>query len=126
MPSMNDSSVCLPVAQCPIQFTLDLLDNKWSILILRELFAHPHLRNHDLQTALGSISSKVLTERLRQLEQHGLIHRQVYAEVPPRVEYHITSKGRELQPVLLALYQVGVQWQAQSACACPLTAEIRL
>ncbi|GAB4212341.1 MAG: helix-turn-helix domain-containing protein [Synechococcales cyanobacterium] len=116
-------SDCLPTA-CPIQYTLDLIGTKWSILILRELFTFSSRRPHDLQAALGNISSKVLTERLRQLEQHGLISRHVYAEVPPRVDYELTAKGRELQPVLQALYGVGVRWQARDPCGCPLVTEI--
>lgn len=58
--------------------------------------------------------------RLRELEAYGLIERRVYAEIPPRVEYSLTEKGRELQPVMKALHQVGVKWLEQEACDCPL------
>lgn len=104
---------------CPIQFTLDLIGNKWSILVLRELFMGDR-RTHEFLEALPGISTKTLMIRLRELEEHGLVERRVYAEIPPRVEYSLTEKGRLIQPVMTALYQVGVQWLHQGACACPL------
>jgi DNA-binding HxlR family transcriptional regulator len=116
---MLEANSCIDI-QCPIQFVVDLLDNKWSILLLRELFARD-LRTHELLTALPGISTKTLTQRLRELELHGLVERRVYAEVPPRVEYSLTPKGRQIQPVMVALYQVGSQWLKQEACVCPLT-----
>lgn len=112
---------CL-TSQCPIQFILDILGSKWSILILRELWEHDR-RTHELLKALPGISSKTLTVRLRSLEEHGLVVRRVYAEVPPRVEYGITAKGKELQPVITALHQVGQRWLQQDSCVCPLTAD---
>ncbi len=62
--------------------------------------------------------------RLRDLEQHGLVERQVFAEVPLHVEYSIADKGRQIQPVLAALYQVGQQWLQQEDCHCPLNKKI--
>lgn len=105
--------------QCPIQFVVDLLGNKWSILILKELFTGDR-RTHEFLAALPGISTKTLTIRLRELEEHGIVHRQVFAEVPPRVEYSLTAKGREIQPVMAALHQVGSQWLDQEVCVCPL------
>ena len=118
MPSIDD---CL-TSTCPIQFVVDILGSKWSILILRELWDQDR-RTHELLKALPGISSKTLTARLRSLEEHGLIMRRAYAEVPPRVEYAITGKGKELQPVVTALHQVGQQWLEQDSCACPLRSE---
>jgi DNA-binding HxlR family transcriptional regulator len=113
-----EANSCLDVT-CPIQFVLDVLDNKWSILVLRELFSGDR-RTHVLLAALPGISTKTLTQRLRELEAHGLLERRVYAEVPPRVEYSLTAKGRQLQPVMAALHQVGSQWLSQTECHCPL------
>jgi DNA-binding HxlR family transcriptional regulator len=122
MPKLDD---CLP-SQCPIQFVVDILGSKWSILILRELWDQDR-RTNELLKALPGISSKTLTVRLRGLEEHGLITRRTYAEVPPRVEYAITAKGKELQPVITALHQVGQQWlQQQDGCACPLVPETEI
>ncbi|MEM6252935.1 MAG: helix-turn-helix domain-containing protein [Cyanobacteria bacterium P01_D01_bin.156] len=118
---MPDISDCL-TSTCPIQFVVELLGSKWSILILRELWAQDR-RTNELLTALPGISSKTLTVRLRSLEEYGLISRRAYGEVPPRVEYAITGKGKELQPVMAALHQVGQQWLTQDSCACPLTAD---
>ncbi len=117
MPTTGD---CL-TSTCPIQFVVDILGSKWSILILRELWEQDR-RTNELLKALPGISSKTLTVRLRNLEEHGLVTRRTYAEVPPRVEYAITDKGKELQPVITALHQVGQQWLEQDSCACPLTA----
>lgn len=121
---MLNSDDCL-TPQCPIQFVVDILGSKWSILILRELWEQER-RTNELLKALPGVSSKTLTVRLRSLEEHGLVARQAYAEVPPRVEYAITDKGKELQPVITALHQVGQQWLKQDNCACPLTADIAM
>jgi DNA-binding HxlR family transcriptional regulator len=115
---MRETEQCLEF-QCPIQFVVDLIGNKWTILVLRELFGGDR-RTHELLEALPGISTKILTQRLRELEHHGLADRRVYAEVPPHVEYSLTAKGRQIQPVLVALHQVGTQWLEQDACICPL------
>ncbi|MEM8642562.1 MAG: helix-turn-helix domain-containing protein [Cyanobacteria bacterium P01_G01_bin.54] len=115
---MSEVIPCLE-RQCPIQYVLDRLGNKWSVLILRELFMGDR-RTHEFLSALAGISTKTLTVRLRELEQHGLVLRQVYPEVPPRVVYSLTPKGKEIQPVLMALHQVGERWLQQEHCACPL------
>jgi DNA-binding HxlR family transcriptional regulator len=115
MPEINH---CVDI-QCPIQFVLDLLDNKWSILILRELFGGDR-RTHELLAALPGISTKTLTMRLRELEAYGLVERRVYAEVPPRVEYSLTTKGAQIKPVMAALQTVGSLWLEQETCVCPM------
>jgi DNA-binding HxlR family transcriptional regulator len=115
---MLESNACLET-QCPIQFVVDLLGNKWSILVLKELFEGDR-RTHELLAALSGISTKTLTQRLRELEANGLVERRIYAEIPPRVEYSLTPKGRQLQPVMAALYTVGCEWLAQDPCLCPL------
>ena len=119
MELMPEAEQCLDIT-CPIQFVVDLLDNKWSILVLRELFGGTR-RTHQLLAALPGISTKTLTQRLRELETQGLIDRHIYAEIPPHVEYSLTPKGRQIQPVMVALHQVGSQWLEQDSCICPLT-----
>ncbi len=106
---------------CPIQHVVDLLGNKWSILVLRELFKGTR-RTNQLLDALPGCSTKTLTARLRELERHGIIVRVVFPEVPPHVEYSLTDKGREIQPVLVALHQLGTQWLDQESCQCSITA----
>jgi DNA-binding HxlR family transcriptional regulator len=115
---MLETDRCLEI-KCPIEFVVDLLGNKWSILILRELFAS-HRRTHELLAALPKISTKTLTQRLRELEALGLVDRRVYAEIPPHVEYSLTSKGRQIKPVMVALSEVGLQWLDRKSCVCPL------
>lgn len=107
MPDANPSN-CLDIP-CPIQFTLNIVGGKWSLLILRELFIGDR-RTHQFLDALPGISTKTLTARLRALESHGIVKRQVFPEMPPRVEYSLTPKGREIQPILLALHQLGESW----------------
>ena len=116
---MLDNHSCFQ-SQCPIQFILDMLGGKWSLLILRQLWEQD-CRTHELLTALPGISSKTLTAKLRNLEEHGIVARRAYPEIPPRVEYAITPKGKELEPVFLALYQVGQQWLHREDCLCPIT-----
>jgi DNA-binding HxlR family transcriptional regulator len=119
MEGMLEVNPCLEV-KCLIQFVVDLLDNKGSILVLRELFGGDR-RTHELLAALPGISTKTLTQRLREMEAQGLVERRVYAEIPPHVEYSLTPKGRQIQPVMTALHQVGSQWLEQENCVCPLT-----
>jgi len=108
-----------PVSSCPIEFTIDILGNKWCIPILRELFSG-RKRTHQLLAALPGLSTKILALRLRELENHGLITRTVYPEVPPHVEYALTDKGYEVQPILTALKVVGLRWLNQVPCRCAL------
>lgn len=107
------------VAVCPIQHALAVLEGKWTLRILRELFTGPK-RTHALLSALPGLSSKTLTQTLRSLEAHDLLLRRVYPEVPPHVEYQLTNKGYELQPVLQALHSVGQRWLQREPCTCSL------
>lgn len=117
---MSEKSQCLDL-ECPVQFVLAIIGSKWAILILRELFSG-HRRTHEFLSALPGISTKTLTARLRELESYGLVERRVFPEVPPRVEYSLTSKGREIQPIMAALHTVGQQWMNREVCVCPMDA----
>ncbi len=96
---------------CPIDFVICVLGSKWSIPILRDLF-QGHRRTSELMRSLVGISPRTLSERLRELEERGLLSRTVYAEIPPRVEYELTETGRELHGVMLAMEKLGQRWQA--------------
>jgi DNA-binding HxlR family transcriptional regulator len=89
-------------AGCPIEHALLVLDGKWSTLIIRELLSGPK-RFTELRTALAIGSPKTLTERLRILEHQSILTRTVYAEVPPRVVYELTDRGRSFRSVLEAM-----------------------
>jgi DNA-binding HxlR family transcriptional regulator/peroxiredoxin len=98
----------IPEAHCAVAQSLAVLRDSWDLLIVRDL-ARGHLRFEQLASELG-ISRKVLTERLRRLEEHGLIQRRAYQEAPTRHEYRLTPPGSALIPVLVALQDWGDRW----------------
>lgn len=95
---------------CPVELTAKLIGDKWKLLILRDLMGGTK-RFGELKKGLGTISQKVLTSQLRDMEEKGLIHREVYAEVPPKVEYSLTETGYSLKPVLDAMMYWGLEYQ---------------
>ena len=98
---------------CPVDTTLMLIGDKWKVLILRDLMPGTK-RFGELKRSIGSVSQKVLTSQLRDMEEKGLVSRRVYAEVPPRVEYSLTELGRSLKPILDAMWIWGEGYQAKS------------
>ena len=84
---------------CPVEITMDLIGDKWKVLIIRDLLTGTK-RFGELKKSLNGITQKVLTNNLRQMEASGLVNRKVYAEVPPRVEYSLTETGWSLKPIL--------------------------
>ena len=95
---------------CPVATTVQLIGNKWKLLILRNLLARPW-RFNELRRDLDGISQKVLTESLRQMEEDGLITRTVYAEVPPRVEYALSELGGSMRPILASMEAWGKEYK---------------
>lgn len=95
---------------CPVETTLLLIGNKWKVLILRDLLDGTK-RFGELKRSIGSVSQKVLTQQLRAMESDGLVHREVYAEVPPRVEYSLTELGESLKPILDAMLNWGMDYK---------------
>ena len=98
---------------CPVETTLMLIGDKWKVLILRDLMPGTK-RFGELKKSIGSVSQKVLTAQLRDMEEKGLVSRKVYAEVPPRVEYSLTELGKSLCPVLDALREWGENYKARN------------
>lgn len=94
-------SAC-PDPDCPVERALGVLDGKWTVLVIRELMSGTR-RFTELRRSLAGVSPKTLTDRLRALEQRGLVERRSFAEIPPRVEYSLTADGRTLEPVIAAL-----------------------
>lgn len=84
--------------ECPVATVVELIGNKWKLLIIRNLLSRTS-RFNELLNGLPGISQKVLTDNLRSLEANGLVDRTVYAEVPPRVEYSLTELGHSLNPL---------------------------
>lgn len=96
--------------QCPVARTLDLIGERWSPLILRDLLLHGPRRYQDFQESLAGVAPNTLSARLKALEASGLIERKLYSERPPRLEYHLTEKGRSLGPVMRALRDWGTKY----------------
>lgn len=99
---------------CPVATTVQLIGNKWKLLILRNLLVRPW-RFNELQKSLEGISQKVLTESLRSMESDGIVIRTVYAEVPPRVEYSLSALGESLRPILDAMQDWGTAYKQNHA-----------
>jgi DNA-binding HxlR family transcriptional regulator len=88
---------------CPVARTLDLIGERWTVLILRDLFLKGPRRFQDFQESLVGVAPNTLSTRLKDLEANGLVTRRVYSEHPPRLEYHLTERGKSLGPVMKAL-----------------------
>ena len=101
------STYSLP--RCPVEVTLSLISSRWVVLILRELI-YGTRRFGQIRKALGGVSTKVLTQNLRTMEENGLLTRETFAEVPPRVEYTLTDLGQSLRPVLFSMVEWGSQY----------------
>ncbi|NJJ40720.1 winged helix-turn-helix transcriptional regulator [Paenibacillus apii] len=97
-----------PGESCPIAKTLDVIGTKWTFLIIRDLLIEGTLRFSDLLKSMDGISPKTLSLRLKELEENGVVERKVYPEVPPRVEYTITEKGRQLEGIFIELKRFGL------------------
>ncbi len=102
-----------------METTLTLIGNKWEVLILRDLMEGTK-RFGELRRSVGHISQKVLTSQLRAMEEAGLVHREVFAEVPPRVEYSLTPLGKSLKPVMDALRDWGTEYKRHLSDGTPM------
>ena len=96
---------------CPVETALTLMGDRWKILIVRDLLTGTK-RFGELRKSLTGISQKVLTQHLRIMEENGIVHREVFAEVPPRVEYTLTDLGLSLKPIHDAMWQWGEEYKA--------------
>jgi DNA-binding HxlR family transcriptional regulator len=94
---------------CPVCRTADIVCGKWTLLLVRDL-AEGRSRFCELERSLQGISPRTLSLRLRALEEEGIVERQTYAEVPPRVEYSLTAKGRALIPIIEGMRTYGERW----------------
>ncbi len=98
--------------ECPVATTVQLIGNKWKMLIIRNLIYYGKQRFSDFIRTIPAISKKVLTDNLRALEDDGLIEREVFAEVPPRVEYSLSEIGKSLRPIWDAMEAWGIEYKA--------------
>lgn len=98
--------------ECPVATTVQLIGNKWKLLIIRNLIYNGKQRFCDFIKTIPAISKKVLTDNLRALEDDGLVIREIFAEVPPRVEYSLSDLGLSLRPILNAMQSWGEDYKA--------------
>lgn len=96
--------------ECDVATTVQIIGNKWKLLIMRNLLVRPW-RFNELRKSLEGVSQKVLTDNLRQMESDGIISRTVYPEVPPRVEYSLTELGESIRPILNAMEVWGMNFK---------------
>jgi len=95
------------IAECPVARTLDLIGERWTILLLRDLLLRGARRFQDFQQSLPGVAPNTLSARLKSLEESGLVQRKLYNERPPRLEYVLTEKGKSLGPVVKAMREWG-------------------
>lgn len=91
---------------CAVEITLKVIGGRWKVLILRELLQGVK-RFGELHRALSGITQKMLTQQLREMEEDGIVHREIYLQVPPKVEYSLTPLGESLKPILYAMHEWG-------------------
>ncbi len=102
---------------CPVRACADLVCSKWTILVLRDL-SEGHSRFCELERSLAGISPRTLSLRLRALEEESIVERRTFSEVPPRVEYRLTDKGRALLPLIDDMRQYGRDWLGVDDDSC--------
>ncbi len=98
------------IPDCPVEMTLQLIGDKWKVLIIRDLLTGTK-RFNELKRSVTGITQKVLTSHLRAMEAAGLVNRKVYPEVPPRVEYTLTETGYSLKPILDSMVVWGTDYK---------------
>ena len=97
------------INSCPVARTLDLIGERWTILLLRDLLLHGPRRFQDFQESLPGVAPNTLSSRLKSMEDHGLVRREMYNERPPRLEYVLTDKGKSLGPIVKAMRDWGTK-----------------
>jgi DNA-binding HxlR family transcriptional regulator len=97
---------------CPVEATLDVIGGKWKGVILYKLLKRPR-RFSEVKRELPAITQRMLTLQLRELEEDGIVHREIYKEIPPKVEYSLTEFGKTLEPILLAMLTWGDHYTSQ-------------
>ncbi|WP_455504750.1 winged helix-turn-helix transcriptional regulator, partial [Clostridium sp.] len=98
---------------CPVETTLSLISDKWTVVIIRDLLTGTK-RFNELMRSVTGITQKVLTSHLRNMEANGLLVRKVYPEIPPKVEYTLTETGYSLKPILDAMYTWGENYKSKN------------
>lgn len=108
MPRQKASSIY----GCPVEATVDVIGGKWKSTLIFHLLGGPR-RFNELRRRLPGVTQRMLTLQLRELERDGLIHREVYREVPPKVEYSLTEFGQSLEPIIVQMREWGAKYNAE-------------
>jgi DNA-binding HxlR family transcriptional regulator len=108
-------------SDCPVCACAEIISGKWTLLVIRDLASGPQ-RFCELERSLEGISPRTLSLRLRALEEQGVVKRHTYPEVPPRVEYALTEKGRDLAPLIEDMRAYGRRWLAEESPSEPVPA----
>ena len=109
---MQESRTYESQSVCPVARTLDVVGDRWTMLVLRDL-SWGRRKFSTLQESLKGISANLLSERLKKLEEHAMVDRVFYSDHPPRAEYRLTAKGKAFIPVLIAMRAYGEEWEPQ-------------
>lgn len=114
----NESAICL----CPLEGVIDIISKKWALLIINEIGNHKRIRYNDLMKEIRGISPKTLADTLKELAKYSLIKREAFNEIPPRVDYTLTSEGRELREAIIPLLQwaLAKKGTVVAHCSCTL------
>jgi len=110
------------ILHCPVETTLGVIGGKWKPLIIYYLTQGTR-RFNELKRMLPHVTQQMLTLQLRELERDGIVHREVYAQVPPKVEYSLTALGRSLEPILLAMLAWGEEYQRRDGAPADMGEE---
>lgn len=106
--------------KCPMEYTLDIMGGKWKLVILWQLAVDEVRRYGEIKKSVTGITHKMLSQQLKELEADGLIHRQEYRQIPPKVEYSLSDKGISLIPVLKTMCDWGREHMGSAAGSCDL------
>lgn len=115
--SKDSNVICL----CPLEGVIDLISKKWALLIINEIGNHGQIRYSDIMKELKEISPKTLADMLKELQKEGLIERQAFNEIPPRVEYTLTKEGRKLRRAIIPILEWAISKKGTVVAHCSCT-----
>lgn len=115
--SKDSNVICL----CPLEGVIDIISKKWALLIVNEIGNHGQIRYNDIMKELKEISPKTLADKLKELQKEGLIERQAFNEIPPRVEYTLTKEGQKLRKAIIPILEWAISKKGTVVAHCSCT-----
>jgi DNA-binding HxlR family transcriptional regulator len=115
--SKDSNVICL----CPLEGVIDIISKKWALLIINEIGNHGRIRYNDIMKELKDISPKTLADMLKELQKEGLIERQAFNEIPPRVEYTLTKEGGKLRKAIIPILEWAISKKGTVVAHCSCT-----